>query len=537
MKKRFEIVDNVNLKQFLLALVMLVSVAASAQQDPEVAKALRLIELDKPSQAISTLEKAITSNPAPAPLYYYLGYAQIKNGEREKAKATFTKGIAADEKQALNYVGKGLIALQEKQATDAKALFDKALALTKSKDVTVLQAISEAYLGSNQTAKDAMPLLEKAKKLDEKNAMTEVLLGDAFLGVNNGGSAVSAYERAARLDPKIALPHYKIGLVYLRSKNVPVAEEAFNKAIAIDPEYTLAYKELGELYYLAKDGAKAVKNYEVYMAHSEKAEQNRTRYAFFIFMSKDFARANKEFAAIVAKPDVPPIALKYYAASLFESGNLEESQKAFDRYFSVQNENAEASEFAYYGKLLQKTGKDSLAVVNFQKSLEIEPNQPEIRELAAETLFKLKRYNDAIPQYRALIPLRTKPSPKDYFNLGRAFYLTEQYAPADSAFTKLIEIQPNLPASYLWDARAKAGLDPESEAGLAKPVYELLIEKSLAVPEKSNKKDLMEAYSYLGYYYFLKSDRKQSKANWEKVLAIDPNDVKATEAIKALQQQ
>ncbi|AYB32920.1 tetratricopeptide repeat protein [Chryseolinea soli] len=536
MKKRFEFANSASLKPFLLAIALLVSVVARAQQDPEVTKALRLIELDKQGAAVASLQKAVSTSATPAVLYYYLGYAQIKNGEREKAKETFTKGIGADEKQPLNYVGKGLIALQEKQATDAKALFDKALTMTKSKDAVVLRAVAEAYLGSSQTAKEAMPLLEKAKKLDETSSETEVLIGDAFLAVNNGGSAVSAYERAAKLDPKSAKPHYKIGLVYLRSQNVPVAEEAFNKAISIDPDYALAYKELGELYYLAKDGPKAVKAYEKYLEHTEKADAAQLRYAFFLFMAKDFAKANTIFAKLVEKPDATPTTVKYYAYSQFEAKELEKSQQTFEKYFAMPNVKAEASDFAYFGNLLMELKKDSLAVLNFTKSLELEPKQMEIRQKQSDLLMKNKKYADAVPALKALMGLRAKPLSADYYNIGRAYYFTDQFPQADTAFTKLIEMQPNMTIGYLWEGRTKANLDPETETGLAKPYYESLIEKSIATPDKS-KKDLIEAYSYLGYYYFLKADRKQARTFFDKVLALDPNDQKALTAIEELKKQ
>jgi len=54
---------------------------------------------------------------------------------------------------------------------------------------------------------------------------------------------------------------------------------------------------------------------------------------------------------------------------------------------------------------------------------------------------------------------------------------------------------------------------------------------------RGGKKDLIEAYSYLGYYYFLKADRKQAKTFFDKVLALDPNDEKANTAIAELKKQ
>ncbi|MCK7525612.1 MAG: hypothetical protein MZV64_52415 [Ignavibacteriales bacterium] len=79
----------------------------------------------------------------------------------------------------------------------------------------------------------------------------------------------------------------------------------------------------------------------------------------------------------------------------------------------------------------------------------------------------------------------------------------------------------------------KANFDPESENGLAKPFYEKFIELAKRDQEKF-KKELIESYSYLGYYYYLQQDNQKSKAVWQEVLLIEPDNKQATEVIKQL---
>ena len=129
---------------------------------------------------------------------------------------------------------------------------------------------------------------------------------------------------------------------------------------------------------------------------------------------------------------------------------------------------------------------------------------------------------------------RTKPSSQDLYFIGRAYYFTENYAKADSSFIKLATAQPKLIVGEWWLARSKAAQDPESEKGLAKPYYEKLIEKATAGDVTKAKVELTEAYSYLGYYHYLKGDLKTSKPYWEKVLAIDPANEKAKTAVKSI---
>lgn len=107
------------------------------------------------------------------------------------------------------------------------------------------------------------------------------------------------------------------------------------------------------------------------------------------------------------------------------------------------------------------------------------------------------------------------------------------YANADSALTMLSIKSPNLALAYLWRARVNSNFDPESESGLAKLFYEQFIERATKDSDKF-KKELIEAYSYLGYYYYLQNDNAKSRSYWQEVLALDPENKQASDVIKQL---
>jgi tetratricopeptide (TPR) repeat protein len=533
MKNIIDLLSRLWFVIFVIACLLLLAVGVAFSQTTEINEARYFTETDQNQKAIAHLEKAIAKYPSMASILYYYGIAQLREGQLDPASNTFNKGIGMDEKEPLNYVGRGHVSVLNDNLEKAKLDFDKALSLSKAKNVAVLQSIGEAYLEGKHTS-EALKVLSKASALASQDATTLVLLGDAYLQQNNGGLAVTSYERAAELNPKSARPHYKIGLVYLRSKNFTAAQAALTKAVELDPWYTLAYKELGELFYQLKQGEKAVSYYEKYLALTSKPAIGKLRYAFFLFMAKDFSKANEIFKELAEKADVTPITLRFYAVSLFEAGDYQQSRNVFERYFAkAETEGVEASDYGYFGKLLLKQNDDSLAIENLRRSISMENRQPDVLQLLAETYFKTRKYPEAISSYEQLIELRGKASSHDYYSLGRAYYFNKQYELADTIFQKLIELQPNMTVGYLWEARAKSNLDPESENGLARPYYEKLIEKASANPEK-NKNDLAEAYSYLGYYHFLKQETQLSKSYWQKVVAINPEDAKAKEALKAL---
>ncbi|WP_276373426.1 tetratricopeptide repeat protein [Chryseolinea sp. H1M3-3] len=519
----------------VLLCCLILSIRFATGQDIELKDAKRLVEVDQQKKAISLLNAAIEKYPLNAQVWFHHGMVHLKNKNVDVATKSFDKGIQLDEKEPLNYIGRGSISLAENNIQKAEIDFTRAQSPSKGKNTSVLKVLGEAYLQHAKLHEKALEVLLKAKAIDNHDPETFLLLGDAYLAQNNGGLAVTSYENAAMLDSKSARPHYKIGLVYLRSRNFPGAQEAFVKAIQIDPAYTLAYKELGELYYQMKDGPKAVKAYESYLSLTDQPDEGKVRYAFFLFMAKDFAKANSIFSALIDKGSTTPTMLRFYAFSLYEAGDLQQSRKIFEQYFtSAATEEIEASDYAYYGKLLLKQNQDSTAIVAFGRSLSLDGNQPELLQLQAESYFKIKKYAQAIESYEKLMSIRSKPLSQDLYTLGRAYYFNQEYDKAEVTFQKLVELQPNMTVGYLWTARTKSNLDPESEKGLAKPFYETLIEKALPTPEK-NKNDLMEAYSYLGYYHFLKQEAAISKSYWNKLLELNPNDTRAKEALKAFQ--
>lgn len=503
-------------------------------QDEEINKSRRLIDVDHVSESIAPLQEAIKKYPEEADLYYYLGYAQIKNKQFAEAAKSFDAGIKLNPKEAINYAGKGHLSMLEKRPQDAKVNLDKALDMTKSKKVPVLKAVTEAYLTDAKFAGDAVALMLKARSINSRDAEVELLLGDAYLLQNQAGSAVSSYENAALYEPANGMPHYKIGKIFSRS-NPPVSQAAFEKAVAVDPGFTLAYEELGIIYYRQKQADKAVTAYEKYVQLSGNAEENRAKLAFIYFMKKDYVKANEIFKDAVKKPDVTTTTWRYYIKSLTESGDTLGAKTTSEQFIQRgKTEEVEAADYVIYSKILLSLKHDSLAMLSLDKAIKLDPKSTEAAELQGDTYFKNRKYAQAATAYRHVVDTKEKPGPNDKLSLARAYSRAEQYLESDTVYQGLVELYPTNLAVTLEAARVKANIDSTSEKGLAKPLYEKVIELALPAPDK-NKGYLFEAYKYFGAYHLLvQLDIPKAKGYWEKVLAIDPKDKQALEALKAI---
>jgi tetratricopeptide (TPR) repeat protein len=523
-----------------LVFAMLFIAATSNAQNPEVRKAFRLIDIEQPSKGLAALEQLASGTPNSYNLYY-LGLAQLRAGQKDKALANFEKGIAANEKDGLNYAGKAHVRLLEKNPTDAKANIDKALQVSKSKDVNVLKAVAEAYLTDTKYLLDAINLLNKAAGINGSDPEVQMLLGDAALVQNaqNAGPAVTAYEKAGRADTKYAKPHYKVGKLYQRAKNLEVAVSSYEKAIQIDPEYAPAYKELGQIAYLNKESQKAVDAYEKYIKLTENPGDAKFQLAFFYFMNKQYDKANAIFQEVTTNPNVPAVAYKFYALSLIQQAKGAEAVSMYEKYFQkAKKEDITADDYAEYAKVQlesKRPGGDSLANVYFAEAIKMDTAvTAEVLQLHADTYMKRKKFPEAIDAYKQLIASRKQPLSQDLYSIGRAYYMNENFLEADSAFTQLAEKQPNMTVGPLWAGRARQHIDSTGTHGLAKPMYEQVIEKASTNPDKY-KKDLIEAYDYLGTYTLqIEKNVVKSKEFFQKILAIDPNYERAKEFMKEL---
>jgi hypothetical protein len=100
---------------------------------------------------------------------------------------------------------------------------------------------------------------------------------------------------------------------------------------------------------------------------------------------------------------------------------------------------------------------------------------------------------------------------------------------------------PDHIAGYQWRARALVNMDPDTKLGLAKPVFEALIEKAASDSVKYSK-EFIESYGYLAYYYLLQFNTTKSQENGKKaleysykILALDPANEKGKEFVKQIE--
>ncbi len=509
-------------------IILLLSFSAVSLSAQTLKEAIKLSDNEQYESAASAFDKLMKSEPINGDNYFYAGENFIGLENADSAKIIFQKGVEIAPENPLNYVGLGAL-LWYKNDTAAKKFFSKALELSKSKNATVLLKIAEVYIKSDtKNISEAFILLNTAAKKEPKNPEVYILMGDAFLAQANGSQAIVYYEKASALDPNSTKALLRTGQLYGRARNFPLSFEYYQKANAIDSSFAPAYREKAEFYYNAQQVEKAIAQYKKYLQLNKNLSA-RIRYASFLFLNKQYANAIAEMQEIQKHDSSKVVLYRLLAYSYFETGDyvngLVNINKFFDR---VEKSKVKVlpSDYQYQGKLLSKTGQDSLAILTLTKAIELDSTQIDLYNEIGTLNYKLKKYPQAIAAFEKRIFLRNGGSANDFNALGRAYYYNKEYHKSDSVFAKLIEGKPELPVGYFWRARSNSKLDPETKTFAAKPYYEAYIERAQGDMAK-NKKDLIEAYSYMGYYFAATKDYASAKSIYTKALELDPENAAA----------
>lgn len=527
---------NIN-QTLLLVVIFIFGTLNFKAQSLEDAK--RLTESEQYELATETFKLLVSRMPQNGDYWFYFGENYYKSEALDSALIMYQKGVNSDEKNPLNFVGIGKIALEKNDIAEADINFNKAKTFSK-KNAEVYIRMAEAYiLAPKKNLPKAFELLREAEKLDPKNAEIQILNGDAFLENNDGSSAIQYYEKAQQLDPQSPQALLRIGQLWTRARNYvgrdgqKGALDYYKEAIAIDPGFAPAYRELGELYAKAQRYEDAKENYRTYLDLSKKNLSAKVRYASFLYLTKDYTDAINQINEIFKVDTTKNILNRIAGYAYYETKQYEKGIASMERFFrNSKPEKIAASDYAYYGKLLLETDQDSLGIEQLTIAYEKDPENADLLTDLATVYTKLKMYDDAVRIYNQKIEIK-KATVNDYFRLGQSYYNIKEFGKADTAFMKVTEVQPNLPIGYFWRARANSALDPESTQGFAKPHYEALIELTKDDTVKY-KKELIEAYSYLGYYYYLTKEYASSRDYWTKVQELDEENNQAKEALTDL---
>lgn len=530
--------------QFLLLLAFFAGLAASAQTAEE---AIANTSNERYELAAEQFRKLISANPTNGDLFFNAGENYFYWGVIDSAEVMFRRGQEVVPNNPLNYVGLGRVAYVKNNATMSTAQFQKAMDMMGTKSLKIdkkIQAVAYMKMAETYTQSEkkdftkALECINKSISLDDKNPEGYVIFGDYYAEVDavNLTPALAQYSKALQINPKYTRALVREGQLYVRVRNWDEGLKYFNQCIELDPNFAPAYREKAELLFKAGRSASAVESYAKYLELNNNCRIQQ-RYASFIFETKDYNKAIVELEKALPCNSENPFMYRLLGYSYFETNQPEKGLANMEKFFQLATEKGSpkilGSDYAYKGKLLAKSGQDSLGIATIQEAINIDSSYTEGYNDIASIYIKARDYANASIFYKKKIAADGgEPNALDHYYLGQSLYFSKDFAGADAAFAVA---STKYPDSNFWRGRASVRMDdPENPVGLAVPHFANYIQ-TFGVDEKSikaNQKNLIEAYTYFGLLYLKNNQIDCSRYAWNKVLEMDPENEKAKVAME-----
>jgi len=531
--------------------------------------------------------RELPNNPAEA--NYYLGEIAFAEGRLDEAAQYYNQGLQSATDPYCR-IGLAKIDLKTGRKVEATSTL---VAIQKKypKEIDILTAIGYAYL-ENQLYDDVQSLLKTMQRIDNSNPKIYVLEGDMLRADKNTnkniGASAGKYDMAIYFDPNFALAYMKMAEVYEKS-SWQMAVEKLKELIQRKPDYIIAYRYLGKIYTSNGYYQSALDAFKTYFAAGNYTLDDIARYVTALYFSKNYDDAYKmikEGLAVDPNYFVLNRLQMYLAANTL---NTDAGLNYATHFFSLKPKQAGdyiALDYSMYALILKEAKKYDEAFIQYKQALDMDSTSISIYKDIAN-IAGLKGQNDLAADYYTSYINKSadKVDVRDYFQLGRYYYsastirtasdtlymLNKKQDPlfiktiaenelqrdslqnfkqlfiekaikyyliqADKVFDKVIELAPDGYTGYLWKARTNSLIDADSEMGLAKPFYEKTIEilsNGYDVTAPGVKNMLIEAYSYLGYFYYIKNDSPNTILFWNKVLELDPQNANANAVLKEI---
>jgi len=498
------------------------------------------------------------------------------------AKEVYQKGVTANGNDPLNYIGLAKVAFllgDDKTATEMRAKAKSFLLPYKNlkkisppaKDYAfTLAKIAESYI--KDAAVDtgaALPLIREAIKIDNKSRDVYLIAGDIYILMNDGSKAIYYYNQAQFADPQSSTANMKIGTIYVRGRQLNAAIPYFEQAIELNATFAPAYRELGQLYLIAGRFDQSKENFKKYLELTAGNIPAKNRYVNALFYAKDYAGVISNVEEIFAVDKSRTIMNRLAGYSSFEKTppDYDKALAYMETLFkNLAPEWIIQKDYLYLARILNKKNLGYPKMVDdlnslksqlekaktkpviddlnakitnaekevtrvdaeldrmyiaYGKALSYKPEDKNLLNEIANSYYNNKRYDMAAKTWVKLLD-PSKDNTEDLMKIGRAYYNGEKLKTADSLFSSITKSNPVYVPAYLWIARTYSKMDPDTKLGLAKPKFEKVAEVGKSDSLKYET-EVMEALSYLGYYYMANNNWSKSKEYYNRMIALYPN--------------
>lgn len=537
--------------KFLFSFLIAGAAVASAQGFTD---AVQYYRAGQPADAEFIISRIINEPSTDKALAdYYLGQIAFDANDLAKAEKYFNEGKSIAENNPYNYVGLGKLALKKGDKKAAEDLFKQAKKLNK-KDALVLTDIARAYYDVDPVgyAKEIADFIKDAKKADKTCPAIYVFEAEQFADKDDINNAAGMFDMAMSFarDNNIGSEYSGAFVNYARIINKVNKEVAINDLtnfLTIAPESAIAQRELAEMYYNNDQLTRAAEEYGKYVQNPNHFQKDEQRYVGLLHYGKKYADSNK-WADIVLAKDPDNFYMK--RMKFLNEAALENNAAALaaaDDFFSRQGEFT-GNDYSTYAKVLIEADQDSVAAIQFEKAIAINPEKnvgyyKDLSSLynnmkkpveAAEAQQKFIDAGDFVVNDLVVLTRRLNSAAKTFEpeDSLRAEYVGR----ALKAINEVNEKVPNNPAvlNLLINTKLAGSNDKVNDEILADINNFLALLDTIPNSKEENKNDYSFAYYMLGRYYIDQKDFPAAKEALSKFLELNPTNTAVADIISKL---
>ena len=350
------------------------------------------------AEARKTAETLQARNPNDPLVENLLGAIALASGNPAEARGYFEAALKlkADFLPALTNLGQLL--LRERKFAEAREIFDTMLKADAGSQ-TALLAEAELSLAEGKKT-DAVRWLEKARSGDANALEPRLRLVEAYIALAAPQRAAAIAGELEKLAPDEPRAIAAIGAVRLAGNEIAAAIAAFDRLVKLTPDASPAHLQRARAHYAAGDTAAARAALERAAAldpGDAALAQLLTRLAVETYTVEPELAYLTALAA--AKPDDPGYDL---LGGTFAQGvgRMAEAEALFAAGLAKRESDPTlATRLAQ----IQAQGDPPKAVRTLAEWLRTHPDAPAVRLALADLLFGLKRYDEALAGYEAVL--------------------------------------------------------------------------------------------------------------------------------------
>lgn len=489
------------------------------------------------SGAIREIVEAIALDPTRATAHANLGALELLRGNQAEAEAAYVKAVALDPKNVGAQLAYANFLLSSGRSAEAEAAIKLALA-SEPKHLMANRALATLYVSTGRP--DAAEPYMKTVAQESPSGESRLQLADYYVAMRRGDEALGilqtlAGDRAfqAQAKTRIAAIQFAKGqrkeaaqtvddllaalptnpLALMAKARLQQADgkipEALASAVAAtksDPQSAPAYYLLGSLQAARGDGEEATKSFREVLKLNPRAVSAQVRLSQ-IELSRGSAESSVQLAqaAIDTEPG-NPVARLMLARGLTLRGQLDraeqEVQPLLKRYPQVAVVHAQS------GAIALARGQTDVARRAFEQALALDGNS--LEALSGLISLDLKGRNPAAAVKRMDEALARTPTAANLYLLAaRTRIANRDAAGAEQALRKAIELDSSLMGAY--------GMLGQLYLTQQKPDQAVAEFERIVAQQPNN----VAAHTLIALLFQMTGKNAEAQQRYEKILAID----------------